>query len=345
MSLLEKYVNDEDDSVESVSHAFSEALDNLKSHAETVVNANASFEYSVANVCLDATHCLTHLKTTMRQSTLFVENSIKKWNNYTLVYKEMLKVITMVTQPLRVIQNAQSTTSTSHAVSYLPRTNKLVTTSLFNVIQINTPLISMRYENKAIVIGVNPRPLIPKSLTKEEDDDDDDDEEEAEEEKQPFRYDPLFRYQLEELARNVIIVFEAEKHKKRIYLAHYDRLGNMRRLALHIQVVQEKLLLLTEEVNRLRLVHDQEDVDELRYSIALMSQCLVKLPEVMRETKKNCKDFVFNTIDRFTECSATYERMIREICTRGLEFEEMRSLEECQETRRPENTLFASMYC
>lgn len=343
MSLLEKYVNDEDDSVESVSHAFSEALDNLKNHAETIVNANASFEYSMASVCLEATHCLIHLKTTMQQSTLFVENSIKKWNNYTLVYKEMLKVITMVTQPLRVTQNTQSS-KTSHSASYLPRTNKLATTSLFNVIQINTPLISMRYENKAIVIGVNPRPLIPKTLTKEEGDDDEEGEKGATE-KQPFRYDALFRYQLEELARNVIIVFEAEKHKKRIYLAHYDRLGNMRRLALHIRVVQEKLLLLTQEVNHLRLLHHQEDVDELHYSIAIMSQCLVKLPEVMRETKKNCKDFVFNTIDRFTECSATYERMIREICTRGLEFEEMRSLEECQETRRPENTLFASMYC
>lgn len=75
-----------------------------------------------------------------------------------------------------------------------------------------------------------------------------------------------------------------------------------------------------------------------------MSQCLARVPEIVRVTKKNCKDYVFNTVDRFAECSATYERMIREICSHGLEFEEMRKLEECQETQKPEKTLFASMY-
>lgn len=329
-SLLEAYVKDDSDeeSIESVSLAFGDALDNLKRCGESRVNASARFEYSMASVCFEASHCLTHLKSTLAQMTLFVENSIKKWNNYTLVYKEMLRVITMVSQPIRVIQNAQSTNA------YLPRANKLATNSLFNVIHTNTPLISIYYENKAIARGVNPRPLIPVESTEQEEANN----KKKTTETQPFRYDLAFRCQLEELARSVVIAFESEKHKKRIYLAHYDRLGNFRQLAQHIEAVQEKLGLLANEINRLG-----RDDESLLY-IASMSQCLTRVPEIVRVTKKNCKDYVFNTVDRFAECSTTYERMIREICSHGLEFEEMRKLEECQETRKPEKTLFASMY-
>lgn len=335
-SLLEAYVKDDsEESIESVSLAFGDALDNLKRCGEARVNASARFEYSMASVCFEASHCLTHLKSTIAQMTLFVENSIKKWNNYAFVYKEMLRVITMVSQPIRVIQNAQSTNT------YLPRANKLATNSLFNVIHTNTPLISIYYENKAIVRGVNPRPPIPVEPTEQEEANNK--KTTIETQQQPFRYDPTFRCQLEELTRSVIIAFESEKHKKRIYLAHYDRLGNFRRLAQHIEAVQEKLGLLANEINRLGGRDDDGDDESLLY-IASMSQCLTRMPEMVRETKKNCKDFVFNTVDRFAECSATYERMIREICSHGLEFEEMRKLEECQETRKPEKTLFASMY-
>lgn len=317
MSLLEAYVNDDNnhESVESVRETFRNALECLKTYAQSMPMSCVRFEYAMANVCLEAHKCLTHIETSLHEMTLFIENSIKKWNAYTLVYKEMLKVITMVTQPVRVMQHAQNTQSSS----YLPRMNKLPSNIVFNVIQINAPFITMRCENKAIVKGLNPRPLLPPV------------ENEAGETK-PYQYDLLFRSQLEELAKNVITVFEAEKHKKQIYMAHYERLGNLNVLGAHIERLLGALTLL-------------EGDENISVCVTQMRASIEEMPRVMRQTKENCKDYVFNTVNRFTECGVTYECMLREISARHLEFEEMRDLEECQELKRPEKkSLFSAMY-
>lgn len=301
MSLLEAYVNeiDECESIESMCQRFQTTVDAIKQCAHSVIDTR--FEYAMAQMCFEATRCLAHIETSLRQMSLFIDNSIKKWRDYALIYKEMLKVIAMVTQPVRLIQAAQ----TNHVTSYLPRTTKLPTSSLFNVIQISPPHITLRCENHAIVKGINPRPEAPSTTT-------------TAATTTPFHYDASFRRQLEDLTKSVISVFEAEKHKRRIYLAHYERLGNLTRLARHINAMQESLAL---------LVHESNDMDSL---ITQVNDILALIPVAMRESKENCKDYVFNTVNRFTECSTTYTRMLREIEARHLEFDEMQQLEECR---------------
>lgn len=200
----------------------------------------------------------------------------------------------------------------------MSRTPKLQKSSNFNVIKINTHHIDIAYKNAALIeveaTTTTTKTKTPPSLE--------------------IFATPESRKIVALRMRELKERFIESQEKIRVYQVHYARLGNLERL-------ENECTLLVYKMDEVAVTFVEQRVSTIRHN---MNQVIVSFREmclILARECENTQEYVFNTVNRFIECSQSYQKLLAHIRLYRIEMEE----EEEEEGMMVENvTHCASMY-
>ncbi|MEO5947927.1 MAG: hypothetical protein ABIP79_14005 [Chitinophagaceae bacterium] len=229
----------------------------------------------------------------------FVQNSYKKWKTYFDLQQDFLRLYTAKT------------------IDSMGRTPKMDRASNFNVIKISAHHINITYKNDALV---KPSPLAlpivttaPEGATP-----------------QPPSLEVFATPQAREVvtakATELVRRFGEVQEKIRVYQAHYVRLGNLpelQRQCVSLRCKMDEVATFIEQT-----VKTEEDQGVMRWAMERVAQCFDEMCKILSKERENCSQYMLNTVNRFIECSTTYNKVLAHLRLYNLELDCLRKEEE-----------------
>jgi len=168
---------------------------------------------------------------------------------------------------------------TAKTLETMSRTPKLQKSSNFNVIKIDTHHIDIDYKNEALVevTATTMTTTAPPPLG--------------------IFATPQGREVVTMRMRELRERFIESQEKVRVYQAHYARLGNLERLENECTLLSYKM----DEVGVMLTVHN-----DMNQVVA----CFRRMCLILAKECENTQQYVFNTVNRFIECTTTYRKLV-----------------------------------
>ena len=280
MRLLEAYLASED--TENTIHVLEKKMTHhmrlVKEEAETLSYlclTDEAFQYRVASLCLAVETLRTRVLEAEAGIERFIQNTYSKWRTYAELQQRLLRLLTAKT-----IEGATGV-------------KKMDRSSNFNVVKITGHSIDIEYKNSALVLPSTTSTVNSSSNSTP-----------------PALEIFQSTASLEQVivkATELVECFGVAQTKIRVYQAHYDRLGNL----VALRTMHEELSLTMEEVvSYVEETTGFRDKGVIREYVGVVNQCFIQMRELIRLESENCREYIFNTVNRFIECSTTYQRLL-----------------------------------
>ena len=110
--------------------------------------------------------------------------------------------------------------------------------------------------------------------------------------------------------------FTETQDKIRVYQAHYARLGNLSALKEERVTLACKMDEMSNFIGQTVLVCEESKrigsqwQDAMREEMDAVMWCFDTMRDVLAKERDNCEQYVFNTVNRFIECSTTYHKLV-----------------------------------
>ena len=300
MNPLEAYLATEVESVASLSVKMAEHMRIIKQLAESLEYrclTDEAFRHSVAYLCVSVQSLDDHIKEAEAGIERFIQNTYRKWRTYFELQQDLLRLYTA---------------KTLETVTRIP---KMERHSNFNVIKINSHHIDIQYNNNALVVtdggGVTTTTTTspPPSLE--------------------IFTNPQSREVVTRRMREVTRRFTETQDKIRVYQAHYARLGNLSALKEERVTLACKMDEMTNFIEQSVLVCDESKrigtqwQDVMREEMDAVMWCFDTMCGILAKERENCEQYVFNTVNRFIECSTTYYKLVTYLKFHNIEIASM----------------------
>jgi len=285
-AMLLEYLNDVESqrTIASLALEIDERLTRIKKEAESLEYQELTdqlFHFQVASLCVAVAQFKLHIDEAEKGVERFIENSFGKWRTYFTLQQDLLRLISIF-----------SPQNMTKGIECLNRVPKLEQCSNFNVIKINAHSIDIQCVNKALVIptgsATRPTPI-----------------------QEPHALEVLepgsARDTLLLKVNATIEMFQTNQRKIRVYQRHYVMLGNKEQLKEARRSLEETL----DEV----LYCIENMLSELHLECCIIKEvtgikaCFDEMLAILEKECQNCKEYAFNTINRFIECTTSYNKL------------------------------------
>ena len=175
---------------------------------------------------------------------------------------------------------------TAKTLETMSRTPKLQKSSNFNVVKIDTHHIDIDYKNEALVevtatttmTTTAPPPL-------------------------GIFATPQGREVVTMRMRELRERFIESQEKVRVYQAHYARLGNLERL-------ENECTLLSYKMDEVGVIFTEQRMLTVHSDMNQVVACFRRMCLILARECENTQQYVFNTVNRFIECTTTYRKLV-----------------------------------
>lgn len=322
MRLLEEYLTDVEGeaSIAACSLKLRGHMHIIKEEAESLEYrclTDEAFQHCIASMCVSVHSLEEHMKEAEAGVERFVQNTYRKWRTYFELQQDLLRLYT------------------AKSIETVTRIPKMERHSNFNVIKINGHHIDMQYTNNALVI-----PTITTTAANNETDS-------ATPPSLEIFTNPQSREvvttKMSELTRR----FTEMQDKVRVYQAHYARLGNLVTLREECVALACKMDEIVAFIEQTVLMRDESEAalckGVMRQQIDAVMCCFDAMCDLLAKERDNCEQYVFNTVNRFIECSRTYQKLVTHLKAHNIELAATAVVVEGVATQ-PESEGCASMY-
>lgn len=282
----------------------------IKEEAETLQFLGVideAFQERVASLCLSIETLRLLIHDAAAGIDRFIHNTYRKWRTYHDLHQDILCLYTAKT------------------LETMTRTPKLQKSSNFNVVRINTHHIDIHYRNEAL-IEVTPTPTTT-TTTKTT--------------KSPPALEIFATPQNREVVtlrmRELKERFIESQAKIRVYQAHYARLGNLERL-------ENECTLLAYKMDEMIVTFVEQRVLTIQSDMNQVVACFRQMCLILAKECENTQQYVFNTVNRFIECSQTYQKLVAHLHLYNIETEEEAEMMMTTTTTIENVTHCSSMY-
>lgn len=342
--MLEAYLSDPEAgrTISSLIVKVAASMRSIKEESETLEYeclTDEAFQQQIAALCVYVSRFEHYIAKAEKGVERFIDNAFMKWQACFELQQDVLRLLSLFNNASKVntatTTNSSSTTTTTTAsllksISALTQYPKIEQTSNFNVIKINAHAIEIQYKNKALVIPDASRPNKTGDNSP----------------------DPLHTTVLEFLqpgvARETVMVkitetvkrFDAYQDNMRVCQSHYAALGNRLTLCSERALLYERLDETSEYINDTVQLVSAKSI--LVAEIASLKIYFDEMLEILEQECGNCREYMFNIVNRFTECRTSYTKLLVQLRLHQVTLE---CLEESQPTSLDTNaTCCSSMY-
>lgn len=281
--MLVAYIRDASDTLQDIEGVMNQHLYRIKEEAETLQFRGMTDESFQERV---ASLCLG--VETLRLLICDAANGIERFIQNT--YRKWRTYHELHQDILRLY--------TAKTLETLTRTPKLQKSSNFNVVKINTHHIDIHYKNDALI-------------------------EEASTSTTTTTTPPALEIFVNPQSREVVVLrmrelrerFIESHEKIRVYQAHYARLGNTERL-------ENECTLLMYKMDEVGQSFAQQSVLTVHNDMQQVTLCFRQMCRILVKECENTQEYVFNTVNRFIECSQAYQRLVTHLRLYRIETDE-----------------------
>ena len=175
---------------------------------------------------------------------------------------------------------------TAKTLETMSRTPKLQKSSNFNVIKIDTHHIDIDYKNDALVEATATTMATTTALPS-----------------LGIFATPQGREVVTMRMRELRERFIESQEKVRVYQAHYARLGNLERL-------ENECTLLSYRMDEVGVIFTEQRVLTIHSDMDQVVACFRRMCLILARECENTQQYVFNTVNRFIECTTTYRILV-----------------------------------
>ena len=263
------------DTLQEVERTLNKHLYAIKVAAETLdlqCVTNEAFQERVASLCLSIKSLRLLVGDAAAGIDRFINNTYRKWRTYHELHQDMLRLYTAKT------------------LETMSRTPKLQKSSNFNVIKIDTHHIDIDYKNDALVEVTAVTTTTTTTMT-------------AALPSLGIFAIPQGREVVTMRMRELRERFIESQEKVCVYQAHYARLGNLERL-------ENECTLLSYKMDEVGVIFTEQRVLTIHSDMNQVVACFRRMCLILAKECENTQQYVFNTVNRFIECTTTYRKLV-----------------------------------